>query len=201
MLNLNTVEMSESSNTPLELIKDKTPVRAMINFTGGDTQIAEFSQDMLFKKSQHTSAMWAEMEFTIMGGEYDKRRVWHRLFVHGDKLDANGVPVARNIGLETLRKMVDSIHGLRSTDMSPEAQVKRNLSSLTDLQGKEFSFLVGIEPEQNSYPAKNKMTVVLTPDDSNYVSGGAAPAMASAPVAQPAAAPASGVVPQWANNG
>lgn len=201
MLNLNSVEMSESSNAPLELIKDKTPVRAMINFTGGDIEIPEFSKDKLFKKSQHTSAMWAEMEFTIIGGEYDKRRVWHRLFVHGDKLDNNGVPVARNIGLETLRKMVDSIHGLRSTDMTPEAQVKRNLSSLTDLQGQQFSFLVGVEPEQNGYPAKNKMTVVLTPDDNNYVSGNAVPAMGGAPVAQPAAAAPAGVVPQWANNG
>ena len=111
------------------------------------------------------------MEFTIIGGDFDKRRVWHNLFVHGDKLDSNGVPVARNIGLETLRRMVDSIHNLKGADMSPEAQQKRNIAGLQVLQGQEFSFLVGVEPAQNGYDAKNKMTVVLTPDNTDYVSG------------------------------
>jgi len=207
MLNLNEIQ-SGSEQKPLELIPDKTPVRAIINLLGGDAEMPEFGQGFLFKKSMSSSAVYCPMEFTIMGGNFDKRRVWHNLFVHGDKLDANGVPVARNIGLETLRRMVDSIHNLKGADMSAEAQQKRNIAGIQALQGQEFSFLVGIEPAQNGYDAKNKMTVVLTPDNSDYVAGaGVAPQaapVATAPnagVIQPAAAQpaqAAGVVPAWA---
>ena len=58
-----------------------------------------------------------------------------------DKLDSNGVPVARNIGLETLRRMVDSIHNLKGADMSAEAQQKRNIAGIQALQGQELFFL------------------------------------------------------------
>jgi len=198
MLNLNEVSTGTENQT-MELIPDKTAVRAIINFTGGDTEKSDFGHGKLFKNSATTSAIWADMEFTIIGGSFDKRRVWSRLFVHGDKMDENGQPVARNIGLQTIRRMIDSIHNLKANDMSPEAQQKRNISGIQDMQGCEFSFLVGIEPENNGYPAKNKMTIVLTPDNSDYVSGNA-PAMAPASLAPaaPATAPASGVAPAWA---
>lgn len=202
MLNLNEIQTG-SEQKPLELMPDKTPVRAIINLLGGDAEMPEFGQGYLFKKSMSSSAVYCPMEFTIIGGQFDKRRVWHNLFVHGDKLDSSGVPVARNIGLETLRRMVDSIHNLKGADMSPEAQQKRNIAGIQALQGQEFSFLVGVEPAQNGYDAKNKMTVVLTPDNSDYVASsvGAAPVQAAAPVASPVMAPATaeaGVVPSWA---
>ena len=41
---------------------------------------------------------------------------------------------------------------------------------------------MGVSQSNNGYPAKNKMTVVLTPDNSDYVSGNA-PAMAPASLA------------------
>ena len=202
MLNLNEIQ-SGSEQKPLELMPDKTPVRAIINLLGGDAEMPEFGQGFLFKKSMSSSAVYCPMEFTIIGGDFDKRRVWHNLFVHGDKLDSNGVPVARNIGLETLRRMVDSIYNLKGADMSAEAQQKRNIAGIQVLQGQEFSFLVGIEPAQNGYDAKNKMTVVLTPDNTDYVGpsgGGAGAPVASTP--QPTApamgAATAGVVPAWA---
>lgn len=199
MLNLNQVETG-SEQKPLELIPDKTPVRAIINLLGGDAEMPEFGQGFLFKKSMSSSAVYCPMEFTIIGGEHDKRRVWHNLFVHGDKMDSNGVPVARNIGLETLRRMVDSIHNLKGADMSAEAQQKRNIAGIQVLQGQEFCFLVGVEPAQNGYDAKNKMTVALTPDNKDYIGSsnggtGAPAAPATSPVMGAATA---GVVPAWA---
>jgi len=196
MLNLNEIQ-SGSEQKPLELMPDKTPVRAIINLLGGDTEMSEFGQGFLFKKSMSSSAVYCPMEFTIMGGDFYKRRVWHNLFVHGDKLDSNGVPGARNIGLETLRRMVDSIYNLKGADMSSEAQQKRNIAGIQVLQGQEFSFLVGIEPAQNGYDAKNKMTVVLTPDNTDYV--GPSAGKFDAPVAPaPQSAATAGVVPAWA---
>lgn len=211
MLNLNQVE-SGSEQAPLELIPDKTPVRVILNLLGGDTEVPEFGQGHLFKTAA-SGSIYCPLEFTIIGGQFDKRRVWHNMFVHGPKLDSNGVSVARKIGLETLRRMVDSIHNLKGADMSAEAQQKRNIAGVQALQGQELSILVGVEPAQNGYDARNKMTVVLTPDNSDYVgpSGGAAPvasapmptqpmapaATASAPSA-PTATATAGVVPAWA---
>jgi len=202
MLNLNNIETGAPVGAPLELIPERTVVRAVINLLGGETELTEFGQGGLFVKSQTSSAIYCPLEFTIIGGDFNTRRVWHNLFVHGDKLDDNGVSVARNIGLSTLRRMIDSIHGLLSSDMSPEAQAKRNISGLMDLQSKEFCFSVGIEPEKNGYAAKNKMSLVLTPDNPEYVSGGGQPASAppaSSTVVPPAAVQnGGGVAPSWA---
>jgi len=211
MLNLNQVQ-SGSEQAPLELIPDKTPVRVIINLLGGDTEVPEFGQGHLFKTAA-SGSIYCPIEFTIIGGQFDKRRVWHNLFVHGPKLDANGVSVARNIGLETLRRMVDSIHNLKGADMSAEAQQKRNIAGVQALQGQELSILVGVEPAQNGYDARNKMTVVLTPDNSDYVgpSGNAgnvaaapaptqpmAPATAASAPSAPTVTATAGVVPAWA---
>ena len=211
MLNLNQVE-SGSEQAPLELIPDKTPVRVILNLLGGDTEVPEFGQGHLFKTAA-SGSIYCPIEFTIIGGQFDKRRVWHNLFVHGPKLDANGVSVARNIGLETLRRMVDSIFNLKGADMSAEAQQKRNIAGVQALQGQELSILVGVEPAQNGYDARNKMTVVLTPDNSNYVgpSGNAgnvavaptptqpmAPATAASAPSAPTVTATAGVVPAWA---
>lgn len=203
MLNLNQIETAEEQK-PLELIPDKTSVVAIINLLGGDEEMPEFGQGMLFKKSMSSSAVYCPMEFTIIGGNHDKRRVWHNLFVHGEKLDNNGVPVARNIGLNTLRRMVDSIYNLKKDDMSNEAQQKRNIAGIQVLQGQQFCFLVGIEPEQNGYPAKNKMVVPLVPGDKDYISmnngsvASAAPAAPNGNQGQIPPSTASGMVPSWA---
>ena len=33
-----------------------------------------------------------ELEFTVVGGEHDKRKFWHRIFVDGDKMGQSGMP-------------------------------------------------------------------------------------------------------------
>ena len=47
----------------LELIPDKTAVRAIINFTGGDAEKSDFGHGKLFKNSSyHKRKVWADME-------------------------------------------------------------------------------------------------------------------------------------------
>ena len=70
MLNLNQIETAEEQK-PLELIPDKTSVVAIINLLGGDEEMSEFGQGMLFKKSMSSSAVYCPMEF-IIGGNHDK---------------------------------------------------------------------------------------------------------------------------------
>lgn len=208
MLNLNEVSVSSGSNEPLQLIPDGTVARAYMTFgTDGDTQMPEFSTAHVFRKSQNTSAVWLPLELTIMGGNYDKRKVWSNLFVHGDAVGDDGVPKARRIGLETLRKMIDSAYGLSANDMSPEAQAKRNIQSIDVLDGIEVCVVIGVEKGTNGYADKNKIKTYLTPDSKDFIpSGGATKiAPATAPMPQPvqnamnAQAPSQGsVTPAWA---
>jgi hypothetical protein len=173
MLNLNEVVLEDTNTSnDLQPIPDGTVVRAIINFTGGDEVIPEFSNLALFKRSQTTSAIYCPIEFTVMGGSYDKRRVWHNLFVHGDKMGNNGVPVAREIGMRTLRNMVDSSLGLNPSDQSPEAVGKRNINGIEDLQGREICLVVAIEKGTNGYKDRNKVKIVLTPKDDNFIGSG-----------------------------
>jgi hypothetical protein len=38
-----------------------------------------------FKRSQSSAAKWMELEFTVLGGQFDKRKFWDRIFVDGTK--------------------------------------------------------------------------------------------------------------------
>ena len=164
MLNLNEVPVSSGSNEPLQLIPDGTVVRGVLMFQGGDQMMPEFSQSaMFFKKSAHTSAVWMPIEMTIVGGQFDKRKVWQNIFVHGDAIDeASGVSKARLIGLDTIRKIINSGHNLTATDMSPEAQAKRQINGVEELQGLEVCFVIGIEKSNDPHNMQTRTALKLS---------------------------------------
>jgi hypothetical protein len=215
MLNLNEVPVSSGSNEPLTLIPDGTIARGVLMFQGGDQMMPEFSQSaMFFKKSAHTSAVWMPIEMTIVGGQYDKRKVWQNIFIHGDAIDeATGVSKARMIGLDTIRKILNSGHNLDANDMSPEAQAKRQINGVEELQGLEVCFVIGIEKSNDpQYADKNRIKTFLSPDSGDFIapngSGGASAAPALSPMPpqvqqamnaqMPAQQAQSGVTPAWA---
>ena len=105
MLDFNQIE-SDTKTGDFELIPDKTIAYAVMQLQGGDTEIPEFGRGNFFLKSQHSKAKWLPLEFTIIGGDYDGRKVWHRLFVDGDKLNEKNVPVAKDIGLKLMRAII-----------------------------------------------------------------------------------------------
>ncbi|HAI36932.1 MAG TPA: hypothetical protein DCM40_01705 [Maribacter sp.] len=199
MLNLNNAAVSEAPTQTRTLIPNGTVCRAIIVVKMGDTEIPEFGNGMWFKKSANTSAKWMELEFTVVGGEYDKRKFWHRLFVDGDKKLSSGISQAKEIGLSTLRSIIESANNINPSDMSEDAMQRRNISGVNDLSGMEICAKVGIEKGTNGYEDKNKLIAAVTPNQKDFVPSGQAP-MAQAPAAQPqqAAQSTSGVEPSWA---
>lgn len=205
MLNLNNVPADDNSNQQreFELIPDNTTARAIIKLSGGDIQLPEFGDGAFFKQSQSTNAKWLPMELTIVGGQFDKRKIWQNLFVDGNKLSERGVPVAKEIGMRTLRSIIDSAFGLSSKDDNPQAQQARNLSGVSQLQGLEVCIRVGIEKGSNGYSDKNKVKAFLTADQNGYIAGGQQPVqqqpMQQQPMQQAQTMPTAtaGVVPQW----
>ena len=92
MLNLNNANVSEAPQMERTLIPAGTVCRAVITVKLGDIEIPEFGTGHWFKASQATKAKWMELEFTVIGGEHDKRKFWDKIFVDGDKMgqDAGG---------------------------------------------------------------------------------------------------------------
>jgi len=206
MLDLNNVSYSDDGPRDFELIPDGTVARAFIKLSGGDHELPEFGGGTYFKSSQ-SGAKWMPIELTIVGGPYDKRKVWQNIFVDGAKTDQNGFSIAKRIGLETIKKMVDSHFALDMKDVSPEAAQKRgSINGVHMLNGMQICFKIGVEKGSNGYADKNKIKTVLTPGSQEFIAGDAtAVAPAATPTPQAAAAPsapatanAAGVTPTWA---
>jgi len=166
-----------------------------------ELSIPDLAQDAIFRQSATTSAKWIECEFTIIGGQFDKRKVWHNIFLDGDKKNANGISVSKEIGLKAIRGMVDSAKGLTPNDVSPEANTLRQISSLEAINGMEFCIKIAVEKGTNGYDDKNKMLAPVTANQEGYIGGGNAPAPVQPTVqAQPQVQqPQNGVTPSWAN--
>lgn len=202
MLNFNNVPADTNpQNQEFSLIPNGTVVRAVVLVQQGDIELPEFGQGAWFKKSQSTSAKWMNLEFTIIGGEYDRRKFWHSVFVDGDKLGQSGMPLAKEIGLRTLKSIVESARNISTADVSPQAQQNRNISNMMDLSGMEICAKIGIKKGTNGYKDNNQLTAALTPDNSEFLPQGSIPMQQTtiAPNAAPQApAQNSGAVPSWA---
>jgi len=212
MLNLNNIPEAPSLNNDFELIPDNTVARGIITLSGGDKVLQEFGNGQFFKASNNTNAKWLPIEITIVGGQFDKRKVWHNIFVDGDKLNAQGVSIAKTIGLQTLKQMIDSAFNLDPKDQSPQSQQARSLPGVEALNGLSVCFKIGVEKGTNGYQDRNRIKSILTLGQSDYIpTSGAQPQapVAQAPMAQPQAPVAqqpvqqpvqqqASVVPNWA---
>ncbi len=201
MLDLNNVTPDEGND--FSLIPHGTIARAILYIKPqmDGVTIPDLAQDAIFRQSATSSAKWIECEFTIIGGQFDKRKVWHNLFFDGDKKNASGVSMSKEIGLRTLRGLVDSAKGLSPADMSPEANALRQIPSLDAINGMEFCIKIAVEKGTNGYEDKNKMLAPITINQEGYIGGGNAPAPVQPTVqAQPQVQqPQNGVTPSWAN--
>ena len=151
MLDLNNITPDEGND--FSLIPHGTIARAILYIKPqmDGVTIPDLAQDAIFRQSATSSAKWIECEFTIIGGQFDKRKVWHNLFFDGDKKNASGVSMSKEIGLRTLRGLVDSAKGLSPADMSPEANALRQIPSLDAINGMEFCIKIAVEKGTNGY--------------------------------------------------
>ena len=203
MLDLNQITPDEGND--FALIPHGTIARVIMHIKPqmDGVYIPDLANDSIFRQSATTSAKWVECEFNIIGGQYDKRKVWHNIFFDGDKKNPSGVSMSREIGLQSLRKIIDSAKGLIPTDMSPEANAKRQISGLEALNGMEFCIKVAVEKGTNGYDDKNKMLSPVTVNQEGYIGGGnapqtQAPSQPSSPIQPQGQQPQTGAVPTWA---
>ena len=99
----------------------------------------------------------------IEGGEYTKRRISFRI-----GLDSPNSPEYQNMGLEFMRSIIDSAHGLMPDDDSPEAIQKRQCD-FPDLDGLIFTARIDVEQVGAKSKDRNMINYAITPDSDLYV--------------------------------
>ena len=198
MIDLNNVgDMSPSGD--FELIPENTIARAIITIKPNAVTMPEFSNTPIFKASQTTSAKWLEVEYTIIGGQFDKRKFWTNHFFDGDAKDDSGVSKSKKIGLQWLKAVVESHNNISAMDASPEAQAVRQIDmqkgGVASINGMNVCVKIGIEKSNDpQYSDKNRCKVILTQGMEGYIPSG------SAPTNTPSPAPTNNgnAVPDWA---
>lgn len=157
------LDFSQDKPDIREPIPAGTPVFVQMTYTPGGV-----GPDGALTQSQTGDTQYMKAEFTVLRGPYRGRKFWSNLTFVGGKVDEKGRSIAAGITRQTVRMILDSSQGLKSTDDSPEAAAKRVLASLKDLQGRKFIAKTKVEAAQNGYPAKNGLGQVLTVDMKTY---------------------------------
>lgn len=163
------------------------------------------------KNSKDGSSLMADFEFTVEGGEHDRRKFWGNFVTEGQ---TEGQQKAAAITRSRLRAMLESAYGVQPGDDSPEAMAKRQVAGWQAFDGLKFCAKVGIEkgglkdktagPDSERYTDKNTLKAAITPDEPDYIAvaqaaGAAVKSAAKAAGGGTAAAAAGGAKPAWAS--
>lgn len=138
-----------------------------------------------YAKRGGTGAVFLDAEYTVLEGQYAKRKIWSMIGLYSPK-----GPDWANMGRSLIRGILNSSRGLLDKDKSPEAQAARRINGFADLDGLEFVARIDVGTDTNG-DEKNEIRNAVTPDHKEYarIMGGPA-SMASAPShAQPHAQP------------
>lgn len=129
--------------------------------------------------SEHTGSVYLQAEFVVLEGEYARRKIWSNIGLYSPK-----GPKWTNMGRSFIKGILNSAFGLNPKDNSPQAQQKRCIQGLENLNGLEFVARVDWEKDQYDNN-KNVIKNAVTPDHGDYakVMG---QVVAQQPVSQPA---------------
>jgi hypothetical protein len=112
------------------------------------------------RRSKDGSSEALDCEFTVVDGEFAKRKIWTMLTVAGT---TEGQATAADISRGRLRAMLESARGIKPDDKSEAANAARRIESWSDFDGLRFIGRIGIEPAKGEYKAKNTLLEVIVP--------------------------------------
>ena len=147
-------------------------------------------------RSESTGSVYLSAEFTIVGGKYNKRKVWSLIGLYSPK-----GPKWGQMGRTFIRAALESARGIRADDASEKAIKARQIASLADLDGLEFVAKIDVQAGEDGYDDKNVIQTVIPVTHREYaslMSGEASPEAGAGQAAAPKA-PAGSSAPAWAN--
>lgn len=188
----------EQSNVS-DVIPHKTPVKVRMKIRpGSHDDPAQGFTGGYATRSENTGAVYLDCEFTIIGGKYNKRKVWSNVGLYSAK-----GPKWGEMGRSFMRAAVESARNIRPSDASEQAIQARRISSFADLDGLEFAAFVDVQKataEQVAQGYGNDRNVIQnvipnTHKDYAALMSGQAPAE---PTPQASAPKAAANLPAWA---
>lgn len=180
-----------------DVIPNKTLAKVVLKIRpGGYDDAAKGWTGGYATRSDRTGAIYLDAEYTVIGGKYNKRKVWSLIGLESPK-----GPKWGEMGRSMIRAILESARGIKPNDASEAAMKARQISSLGDLNGLEFVARIDVEAaeEGSEYPDKNKINTIIPVTHKDYAAlmSGQAPAQ-SAPAAQASAQPKAAALPAWA---
>ena len=110
----------------------------------------------------NTGSVYLQAEFIVLEGEWVRRKMWSNIGLYSDK-----GPKWGQMGRSFIKSILNSARGLMPNDNSVQAQEKRRISGIGDLDGIEFIGRVDFEKDQYDNP-KNVIKNAVTPDHKDY---------------------------------
>lgn len=138
-------------------------------------------------RNNDTGVMYLICEFVVLEGKYAKRKIWSNIGLYSPKNDNKWGDMGRSF----IRGILNSARGISDKDTSEEAQAKRRINGLAELDGLEFLAKIEVEKDQKDKD-RNVIKYAVTPDHKEYAAIMSAVSTAQMPAA------ASSTAPSWA---
>jgi hypothetical protein len=148
MLDFNGVDPAK----PNEAIPDGTFAKVIMTIRpGGLDGDSPVDRGLLTaSRAEGSDVVQLDCEFTILEGQFARRKFWRRFVVSGGKVDEQGVSIGWKITKSALRAILDSAHGLDPKDETPTAQARRRIGGFYDLNNLTFVAKVATDEEGRS---------------------------------------------------
>jgi hypothetical protein len=169
----------------------------------------------LLKRTTKGDAEYLDVEFTVKGGEFDKRKIFHNALLDGTTA---GHGKAGKISRSLLRAIFEAAHGISPDDNTSATMARRASASLAEFNGLTFLATLEIEPggkrpnDSGFFKDKNTIGKILRLGDPGYrkldqpppmpIERSTPPAALTLPLSgdAPAVAPAAIAKPTWAQD-
>lgn len=156
-----------------DLIPKGTVVRVCLTITpGAYDDPAQGWEGGWATQSDETGAVYLAGVFTVMEGEYAKRKVWSNIGLHSPKGDKWA-----SMGRSFIRAILHSARNVDPDDAGPEAAAKRRIDGFHELEGIEFLARIDVERDANG-DQKNVIKQAVVPGQPEYAAPGAMPSTA-----------------------
>ncbi len=111
-------------------------------------------------RNELSEAVYFNCQFTILQGEYAKRKIWGMIGLYSQKNNNRWGDIGRSF----IRSMLNSAKGFSDKDNSDAAQLARRINSFADLNGLEFIAKIDIETDKLG----NQKNVVKSAIDTSH---------------------------------
>ena len=143
----------DSAGQSIGLIPDKTSSKAVVNVRG-------------IKNSQNTGSRYLDCEFTLVGGEFNGRKVWS--IVMDPTFDGNSEE-ARKLGKKFLVRMLEAAGLVTVGNEESYGRFPTIQDVINALNGQTVAIKVGIKKGTDGHADKNSVTDYYSPNpESGY---------------------------------